>query len=97
MRMASKTSLNELAQGFSLLSDATRLSILLALMKGPKNVTTLCKAISKRQPLMSHHLGLLRMARLVEGTRKGKEVIYQTNAPALKALLVCVKGLAKKK
>jgi len=78
--------LHEWARGFSLLSDPTRLRILQVLAKGPKNVTGLCKAMRLKQPTVSHHLGLLRMGRLVGGTRKGKSVVYVTDKASLKAL-----------
>ena len=81
-----KADLLEWARGFSLLSDATRLGILKNLAKGPKNVTALCKALGLRQPTASHHLGLLRMGRLVNSTRQGKSVIYQADKANLKAL-----------
>jgi ArsR family transcriptional regulator len=88
-----RAALNEWARGFSLLSDPTRLSILRLLSKGPKNVTALCKALRLKQPTVSHHLGLLRMGRLVVGTRKGKSVIYTTDKAALKALVAACKKL----
>jgi len=47
---------------------------------------TLCKALKLKQPTVSHHLGLLRMGRLVQGVRQGKAVVYTTNRAALKAL-----------
>jgi DNA-binding transcriptional ArsR family regulator len=92
MQMAKATELRELASGFGLLSDATRLGILKLLAGGPKNVTALCKALGLKQARASHHLGLLRMGRLVVGTRKGKSVLYVTDADSLKDLAV---GLAK--
>ena len=78
--------LKEWAQGFSLLSDATRLGILAELSTGPKNVTAMCKALKLKQPTVSHHLGLLRMGRLVSGERQGKSVVYAADKKALKAL-----------
>ena len=90
--MARRSESYELACGFGLLSDATRLGILKMLTAGPKNVTALCKGLGLKQPSVSHHLGLLRMGRLVIGTRKGKSMIYVCDAAALKALAI---GLAK--
>ena len=90
--MAKGTELMGLAQGFSLLSDTTRLGILKTLAASPKNVTGLCATLKLKQPNVSHHLGLLRMGRLVEGTRKGKAVVYAANAANLKDLAA---GLAK--
>jgi DNA-binding transcriptional ArsR family regulator len=90
--MARGTELNDLARGFALLSDVTRLGILKALAAGPRNVTPLCKTLGLRQTLVSNHLGLLRMGRLVEGTRKGKTVVMATDTARLKALAA---GLAR--
>jgi len=90
--MAKRTESSEMARGFAFLSDATRLGILKALAAGPMNVTALCKALGLKQPAASHHLGLLRMGRLVEGTRKGKSVVYTIDKANLKALAA---GLAK--
>jgi DNA-binding transcriptional ArsR family regulator len=91
--MAKRIDLLELARGFSLLSDATRLGILKLLTAGPKNVTALCKGLGLKQPTISHHLGLLRMGRLVIGTRKGKSVVYVTDTASMKALAVGVSQL----
>ncbi|KPK65878.1 MAG: hypothetical protein AMK73_01645 [Planctomycetes bacterium SM23_32] len=86
----------EWARGFSLLSDATRLGILSLLAKGPKNVTALCRGLGLKQPTVSHHLGLLRMGRLVIGTRQGKSVVYTTDKAALKALAAALAKLTPK-
>jgi len=88
--------LKELAPGFSMLSDLTRLGILQLLARGPKSVTQLCKALKKKQPIVSHHLGLLRMGRLVAGKRKGKQVIYEMDKAALKALSSGIESLMGK-
>jgi DNA-binding transcriptional ArsR family regulator len=86
MAKVNRTDLRDQAQGFGLLSDPTRLGILALLAKGPKNVTALCKALGLKQPTVSHHLGLLRMGRLVINTRQGKSVVYSTDKANLKAL-----------
>jgi len=91
--MATKTGLLELARGFSLLSDATRLGILKLLTGGPRNVTALCKGLGLKQPTISHHLGLLRMGRLVIGSRKGKSVVYVTDKASMKDLAVGISKL----
>ena len=82
--------LREWAQGFSLLSDKTRLGILAELSKGPANVTAMCKALKLKQPTISHHLGLLRMGRLVNGQRQGKSVVYTVDKKALKELQAAI-------
>lgn len=61
---------------FRLLSDRTRLQIVLLLAAQESNVTNLCEVLKLPQPTVSHHLGLLRMNRLVSSRRNGKQVIY---------------------
>jgi DNA-binding transcriptional ArsR family regulator len=63
--------------------------------QGQKNVTALCDGLGLKQPTVSHHLGLLRMGRLVVGTRKGKSVVYVTDAGVLKTLGVDSFQIAK--
>jgi len=92
-----KAELKEWARGFALLSDPTRLGILRLLARSPKNVTDLCKALRLKQPSVSHHLGLLRRGRLVDGTRKGKSVVYATEKPNMKMLISACSKLTPKK
>jgi len=81
-----KAELRDVAEGFALLSDPTRLGILSLLAGGSKNVTALCKGVGLKQPAVSGHLGLLRMGRLVNGVRQGKSVVYTTDKANMKAL-----------
>jgi DNA-binding transcriptional ArsR family regulator len=71
--------LDGLVDLFRLLSDKTRLNILLLLANGERNVTTLCEELSLPQPTVSHHLGLLRMRNLISNRRNGKQVFYGLN------------------
>jgi len=95
--MAKQSELCEFARGFGLLSDPTRLGILGMLVTGPKNVTAICRGLGLRQPNASHHLGLLRMGRLVIGTRKGKSVVYVTDAACMKELAAGIAKVTPKK
>ena len=64
---------------FRLLSDKTRMNILMLLSTGERNVTSLCEELRLPQPTVSHHLGLLRMSNLIGNRRKGKQVFYGLN------------------
>src|SRR4029450_13375259 len=64
---------------FRLLSDKTRLNILMLLAKGERNVSSLCDELSLPQPTVSHPLGLLRMSNLIANRRNGKQVFYELN------------------
>jgi DNA-binding transcriptional ArsR family regulator len=72
----SEQDLEQLSSLFRLLSDKTRLSILLRLADGERNVTSLCEELGLPQPTVSHHLGLLRMNNVVGNRRHGKQVFY---------------------
>jgi len=71
--------LEGLVEIFRLLSDKTRLNILLLLAAGERNVTSLCEELALPQPTVSHHLGLLRMRNLISNRRDGKQVFYGLN------------------
>ena len=64
---------------FRLLSDKTRLNILMLLAEGERNVSNLCQDLDLPQPTVSHHLGLLRMQNLIGNRRDGKQVFYGLN------------------
>jgi DNA-binding transcriptional ArsR family regulator len=64
---------------FRLLSDKTRLNILMLLAAGERNVTSLCDLLELPQPTVSHHLGLLRMNNVIGNRRNGKQVFYMLN------------------
>ncbi len=77
-----ETDLDQLSSLFRLLSEKTRLAILLQLARGERNVTSLCEELSLPQPTVSHHLGLLRMNNIVANRRSGKQVYYGLMAQA---------------
>ncbi len=68
--------LEQLTSLLRLLSDKTRLNLLLMLSTGERNVSSLCQALHLPQPTVSHHLGLLRMSNVITGRRDGKQVFY---------------------
>ena len=76
---ASDQDLEQLTALFRLLSDKTRLNILLLLAEGERNVTSLCDELRLPQPTVSHHLGLLRMNNVIGNRRAGKQVFYGLN------------------
>src|ERR1700748_608178 len=79
---SSDQSLLNLCQLFHLLSDKSRLRIVLMLAEGARAVTSLCKELHLAQPTVSHHLGLLRMNRVIINKRNGKRVIYALDPSA---------------
>jgi DNA-binding transcriptional ArsR family regulator len=71
--------LEQLTAMFRLLTDKTRLNILMILAEGERNVTSLCGLLKLPQPTVSHHLGLLRMNNVITNRRAGKQVFYGLN------------------
>ena len=71
----------DLVQVFKLLSDETRLRVLMYLAReGELHVTALCDKLGQSQPAVSHHLALLRVAGLIEARRDGKHNFYSVRS-----------------
>lgn len=66
----------ELADTFGLLSDPTRLSIVLSCMEQERAAGEIAERIGSSASLVSHHLRLLRSARILKAERRGKQVFY---------------------
>ena len=65
-----------LAELFHLLGERSRLNIVLACLENPMAVGDIAASLGLSQSLVSHHLRLLRAARLLRGERRGKQVFY---------------------
>ncbi|MBB3237762.1 ArsR/SmtB family transcription factor [Phyllobacterium endophyticum] len=66
-----------LAETFRLLGDPTRLRILFFCLDEPRSVGDIAASLDLSQSLVSHHLRLLRGARLVRGNRQAKQIFYE--------------------
>ena len=78
MSTPSDAQISVIAETYRLLGDPTRLRVLLACLSAPIAVGDIAKAVNASPSLVSHHLRLLRAARLVRGTRRNRQVFYQT-------------------
>jgi DNA-binding transcriptional ArsR family regulator len=84
----SEQAVRDLAQVFKLMSDETRLRILLYLAQsGELHVTDLCNRLGQSQPAVSHHLALLRVSGLIESRREGKHNYYSVRTDHFGELL----------
>lgn len=89
--VSSTASIAEVARVFKLLSDETRLRILFLLQQSPElNVLELCKQLDQRQPSVSHHLALLRVAGLIAMRRDGKHNFYRVRHDRLQEIVATV-------
>ncbi|MHC3491494.1 MULTISPECIES: ArsR/SmtB family transcription factor [Pectobacterium] len=77
-----------LAETFRLLGDTTRLRILFFCLSGPRAVGDIAEGLDISQALVSHHLRLLRGARLVRGERKAKQIFYEIDDDHVRGILV---------
>jgi len=66
----------DLSETFKVLSDPTRLNIVLALSKAELCVCDIAALLDMTESAISHQLRLLRNLRLVKYTRKGKMAYY---------------------
>ena len=66
----------ELAELLRLLSEPTRLRVLLACVSQPASVGEIAMRANLPRGLASHHLRLLRAGLFLRTTRNGKQIIY---------------------
>ncbi|MBO8160440.1 MAG: winged helix-turn-helix transcriptional regulator [Thermosipho sp. (in: Bacteria)] len=77
----------ELAKFFKILSDPTRLKILLILAKKECNVTELQTLIGTSQSTISHQLKILKQTNLVKYSKSGTQVFYQLCDKNIKTII----------
>jgi ArsR family transcriptional regulator, zinc-responsive transcriptional repressor len=59
------------------LASPLRLRIVLSLAERPQCVHDLVEDLGVKQPLISQHLRVLRLAGLASGERRGREIVYE--------------------
>jgi DNA-binding transcriptional ArsR family regulator len=77
-----------ITETFRLLGDPTRLKILLACLAEPICVNDVAAEVGISGSLTSHHLRLLRGARLVRGDRQGRQMFYVAADEHVNGMLV---------
>lgn len=70
------TDTTRLAEMFRLLGEPNRLSLVYACLEQAQSVQHLAEQADISMSLASHHLRLLRAARLLRAERRGKQVFY---------------------
>jgi ArsR family transcriptional regulator, lead/cadmium/zinc/bismuth-responsive transcriptional repressor len=84
MSRAKQSSLSDddataLADLFRLLGDPSRLRIVVSCLRTPLAVSDIADRLGLSVSLVSHHLRLLKGARLVRADRQGKQVFYRAD------------------
>lgn len=65
---------------FKAVSDPNRVKIMALLHRRKEmSVSEICRHFDMKQPSISHHLGILKSAKIVESRKEGKEVYYKLN------------------
>jgi DNA-binding transcriptional ArsR family regulator len=82
---------------FNALADPTRRRILELLRQGDLTAGEIADQFSISQPSISHHLSLLKQARLVECERQGQYMVYSLNSTVFQELLAWFTGLLPRK
>jgi DNA-binding transcriptional ArsR family regulator len=75
-------------------ASPVRLELLDLLAQTPRTVETLARLLGQPLANTSHHLKVLRQARLVETTRSGRFVAYRLADPSVAELLIQMRALA---
>ena len=70
-----------------MLSDATRVQVLWAMLDGEMSVNELAEAVGKPAPGVSQHLAKLRMARLVSTRRQANQIFYRIESEHVRQLV----------
>lgn len=80
-----------IAAVFQALGDPYRQRILLAFEPGERlNVGQICSAFALSRTAVSHHLKVLRQAGVLDSEKRGKEVYFWINRPAISQALNAV-------
>ena len=66
----------ELSEIFHLLGDASRLKIVYGCLEAPISAGVLAESLGLSPSLVSHHLRLLKAARILISDRRGRQIFY---------------------
>jgi ArsR family transcriptional regulator len=82
---------------FKALADPTRREILAMLRKNDSVPGEMISHFNITKPSLSHHLDILKKARLVLVERKGQKLVYSLNVTVFDEVLMFITGLFGKK
>ena len=80
-------SVHQLADIFRLLGDPNRLKIVIACLNDKISVGDIAEKVELSQPLVSHHLRLLKAARLLRHEKQGKQAFYMLSDDHIRCVL----------
>lgn len=77
----------ELSNILSVLGEPTRLAIVIYLLDEPSNVTDITKHLNLSQPIVSHHLRILKDARILKSYKSGKCTYYCISSDFIRGII----------
>lgn len=77
---------DDLDRALRAVADANRRAILAVVRSGPRSVGQIAQEVGLSQQVTSHHLGVLRAARLARSTRAGKHHLFVIETDGLAAV-----------
>lgn len=80
--------ISTLSETLKLMGDPSRLRIILCCLEKPVCVGDIVDRTGFSQSLVSHHLRLLRAARLVKSERKGRQIFYAVDDEHISCVLI---------
>ena len=78
-KIGSEEDIAQLADMFKLMGDASRLRIIVTCLREPISVGDIASLLDLSPSLVSHHLRLLRAARVLKAERRGKQMFYSAS------------------
>lgn len=88
-KIADEETISELAELFKVFADSTRTKIMSCLEVKDLNVGELAEILGMTVSAVSHQLRVLRSAKLVKGTKEGKEVKYSLDDNHVAMIIEC--------
>ncbi len=85
-----------LSKTFSALSDPNRQKIIKILKQEDFSAGEIASKLTITSATLSHHLDVLRKAKLVSSRRKGKNIFYSLNLSVTEELIIEITKLIKK-
>lgn len=82
---------------FKALADPTRRRILEYLREGDLNAGEIAERFDMTKPSISHHLSLLKQARLVQDVRHGQNIVYSLDTTVFQEALRFLLGMTERK
>jgi DNA-binding transcriptional ArsR family regulator len=80
---------------FNAINDPTRREILQFLVNGPQNAGKIADQFAMSKPSISHHLDLLKQAKLIQAEKKGQFIEYKLDKSGFEVIHTWFQSFSK--